>query len=91
MSTLLNFSRAFAASQFLHLFAVRAYDTPEERRAWSSGVRTRLNDLNEWLDDTPVHGVIVDQQDWRTFYLVALEDDVDAVNFKLRWHEHIVA
>ena len=90
MSTRLTFSHAFAASQYPHLFAVRAYDTPEQGRAWSNGDRARLNDLNEWLDDTPIHGVLADRQEGRSYYLVALEDDADAVNFKLRWSDHLI-
>lgn len=91
MNTLLDFSHAFAASQFPHLFAVRGFDTPEECRAWFDGERTRFDDLDEWVADEPVHGVISDRLDERGFYLVALEDDVDAVHFKMRWCEHIVS
>lgn len=91
MNTLLDFSHAFAASGFPNLYAVRGYNTPDERRAWLAGQRTRFDDLDEWLDDTPLHGVLADRQDGRGFYLVALKDDLDAVHFKLRWADHIVA
>ena len=90
MNALLNFSHAFAASGFPHLYAVRGYDTPEECRAWFAGQRTRFADIDEWLDDEPVHGVLGDRQDGRGFYLVTLEDDLDAVHFKLRWANHLV-
>lgn len=85
MNAVLNFSHAFAASGFPHLCAVRGYDTPEECRAWFAGQRTRFDRLDEWLDDTPLHGVLADRQDGRGFYLVALKDYLDAVHFTLRW------
>lgn len=91
MNTLLNFSHAFAASGFPHLYAVRGYDTPEECRAWFAGQHTRFDDVDLWLASTPVHGVLADRLDERGFYLVALEDDVDAVHFKLRWSDHLVS
>ena len=91
MDRLLGFSHAFAASGFPHLYAVRGYDTPGECRAWFAGHRTRFDDLDDWLADEPIHGVLADRLDERGFYLVALENDADAVRFQLRWSEHVVA
>ena len=91
MNILLDFSHAFAESQFPHLYAVRGFDTPDECRAWFDGARTRFDDLDDWLKETPVHGVLADRLDQRGFYLVALEDDVDAVHFKLCWSDHLVS
>ena len=91
MDALLNFSHAYAESGFPHLYAVRGYDSPEDCRAWFAGDRTLFDDLDEWLADEPVYGVLADRRDERGFYLVALQDDLDAVHFKLRWSEHIVS
>ena len=91
MSTLLNFSHACAASGFPHLYAVRGFDNPDECRAWHQGDRGRFDDLEEWLVDEPVHSVLGDRQDGRGFYLVAFEDDVDAVHFRLRWSDHLIS
>lgn len=90
MSTPLNFAHAFAASGYPHLYAVIGYDTPEDCRAWFAGDRTLFDDLDEWLAYEPAHGILVDRRDERGLCFVALEDDVDAVHFKLRWSDHLV-
>ena len=91
MSTFTDFAGDFLADhRFQHIYAVRGFETPEECHAWRDGERTLFDDLEEWLEDEPIHPTHHLRQDERGLYWVALMDDVDAVNFKLRWSDHLI-
>lgn len=91
MNTLLDFTHAFATSGFDHLEAAVCNKTPEEIQAAPDGDSPLFDELDEWLADMPVHSVLASRRDDLGLYFVALEDDIDAVNFKLRWSDHLLS
>lgn len=88
--------RSFVAAAFFgsigyhHFYSVPGYETPEDVRAFHAGEATLFDQLAGWFDDDVFDGAVVARRDDRHgLFWLAIESDLDAVQFKLAWNDRL--
>jgi hypothetical protein len=91
MNTLYNdFSKMLNETNFKRVFIVPAFETPEECLYWVNGEYSKVAEVLDWMSwHEPKQGFHYFVSSPPLSIAVVINDDEDALMFKLRWSDYI--